>query len=286
MKDQLNDAALLEMIDNIKNLKRGDLVRRVSDDKDQQGCFMNFDDEGDLIVVNVVDCTSCSFLSSAGIVRLRDEDTLYRYKSVFGNNPETEKAAEVIRSWSLFKKNPEIQDSMMYFIRMSYSPAQIIDLKEKDKLQHLFVPVQQKFQIGRFRENVNWNQERKKRFQEHLESLNPGDHITYVALVPQLKTHSYMFYSIGTKPHQETEKSLRSEPFNFIPTHGGHIKAVKTKGSHKEFLVDAGSNHLGRGTGTLLETAKNITIGLRRHYKEYIFTPVEGRKAFGTEQSY
>jgi len=267
-------------------LERGSVIRRVSGAKDQQGCFMNRDDGGDLIVVNVVDCAGCSFLATAGIMRLRSDEQLYCYRGTFGKDRDSRRAMEIISNWPLYRKNADIQNAIDYFVRTAYAPAHILHLEKTDQLQHLFVPLQQKFRIGRFKVEVDWDKERKEAFRKILDDLKVGDHVTYVAMIPPTKGHNPLFYSIGTKPHEETVMSLRGEPFNFVPTHGGHIKALRPEGGTKQFLVDAGSSYLGKGLKTLYDTAREVTDGLKRVYGKYNYIPVEGRGAFGTEQSY
>jgi hypothetical protein len=115
--------------------------------------------------------------------------------------------------------------------------------------------------------------------------MKAGEHITYIAMIPQTSTYEPKFYSIGTKPHEETHFSLKRESFNFKPTHGGHIKAEK-KGEGIIYYVDAGSNYIGKGVKTKLETAESVVKALRRDCSGCTFIPLEGRGAFGTEQSY
>ena len=50
--------------------------------------------------------------------------------------------------------------------------------------------------------------------------------------------------------------------------------------------MDAGSNYLGRGVKTPLHVSEAVTAGLKKVYPEFEFTPLEGRGAYGTEQSY
>lgn len=286
MKDVLNNSEIIIPLQDHRAIPRGSIIRRVGNGKDQQGCFMNYDDSGDIILVNVIDIDDKSFLTQAGILKIIEGDTVYQYTSTFGQDPLTSDAETLVREWPLFRKNESIQESILYFVRTSFAPKLILYMKKKDCMDYLFVPVQQKFKIGRFTETVDWDRVRRESFRGKLSSLKAGEHITYIALIPQIKSYTPFFYSIGTKPHQETQMSLRSEPFNFVPTHGGHIKAVRNKKDIKEFLVDAGSNFLGKGTKASLNTAKEITEAMKRTYKEYNFVPVEGRGAFGEEQSY
>jgi hypothetical protein len=152
-------------------------------------------------------------------------------------------------------------------------------------LDAVFIPLQQKMKIGRYVESVNQDLVRKKRFGDQLGGMKAGDHITYLALIPQTSSYAPKFYSIGTKPHEEIQHSLRAEAFNFKPTHGGHIKAVKGE-KGLIYHVDAGSNFIGKGIKTRLETAGAVAKALKREYGAYTFVPLEGRGAFGSDQSY
>jgi hypothetical protein len=104
-------------------------------------------------------------------------------------------------------------------------------------------------------------------------------------MIPSTSSFKPRFYSIGTKPHEETFMSLRSESFNFKPTHGGHIRSIRD-GEKITYQVDAGSNFIGKGIKTKLETARLISNALKREYRKFHFVPLEGRGAFGRKQSY
>lgn len=270
---------------NNNELTKGMVVRRVNHTKDQQGRFSGFDDDNGLIFVNVVDILNSCFLAEAGIIKPSESDSLYYYTSSFSKNKKSSAALEILTAWPLYKKNPEIQIPMKEFFTSSFSPEHILYMEKNNILDTVFIPLQQKLKIGRFKEIVNWDLMRKEKFHSCLKALKPGDHITYIAMIPPTSSYSAKFYSIGTKPHEETHFSLRSEGFNFKPTHGGHIKAEK-KDQSVIYYVDAGSNFLGKGVKTKLETAENIVKALRKEYRDFVFIPLEGRGAFGTEQSY
>lgn len=288
MNTEINDLLkfnIIEEITDYSSLPAGKVVRRINSTKDQQGLFTGLDDAKGLILVNVVDLSAAEFLTEAGIVRPSKNDRLFYYTSSFSKNRKSSDAMEILSTWPLYKKNPELQLPMETFFRSSFSPEHILHLKKTDTLDTVFIPMQQKLKIGRYVEVINWDCVRKEKFHGHLKALKPGEHITYLALVPQTSSYSPKFYSIGTKPHEETQICLRSEAFNFKPTHGGHIKADKNE-KGVVYYVDAGSNFIGKGIKTKIETAESIAKALKREYKEYIFIPLEGRGAFGTEQSY
>jgi len=288
MQTEINELLSFNIIEELteqNKLTAGKVVRRINDVKDQQGQFTGFDDSEGLILVNVINVSSPDFLSEAGIVRPSEGDSMFYYTSTFSKNKKSSDAMEILSTWPLYIKNPALQLPMESFFRSAFSPDHILYLKKNDMLDSVFIPLQQKLKIGRYVELVNWDNLRKEKFNAHLKALKPGEHMTYIALVPQTTSYAAKFYSIGTKPHEETHFALRAEGFNFKPTHGGHIKADKNE-KGIVYFVDAGSNFIGKGTKTKLETAESIVKALRREYKEYTFVPLEGRGAFGTEQSY
>ncbi len=254
--------------------------------KEQQGCFSHYDEERNLILINLLDLKEKSYLAREGVVKPDDNDSIFAYTTSFRKNPNSERALDMVRSWSLFKINESIQEDILRFVRTTYVPEQILELKEQDDLSTLFIPIQQVFRIGRFKERRDIFRVCIDRFRQWLESLNKGDHITYLAKVINESSDSSLFYSIGTKPHQETDRHLRNEEFNFIPTHRGHIKCVGIRGKKKQFHINAGSNYDREGVITLLNVAEEVAKALRKTYPLYEFTPLDGREVFGTEQNY
>ncbi len=285
MKELLK-LGIIEQIPAVYKLQKGDIVRRVSSEKDLQACFMRYDDDNNPVVVNVIDMKNCEYAAEAGLLKIDKKDKFYRYVKTFQNCSASEEAKEILRQWPLYKKNKELQKSMLHFMFTSYAPMQILDLQKTKNLKFLFIPIQQKFKIGSGQEKINWTKVRKDRFTEQLEYLKPGEHITYVAFVPPSNNHSPIFYSAGTKPHETTHEILKSEPFIFEPTHGGHIKAELTSSDRINYLVDAGSSYLGRGASTNISKAEDVVKALKRIYPDFIFTALAGREAFGTGQSY
>jgi hypothetical protein len=278
----------LQSLQDINALSPGSIVRRVAGEKDQQGCFVRLTDEGDgLIVTEVLDLKAGEYLAEAGIVRPAPGEQLYVHNSKFDGSEGANDALEIVRTWVLFREQPALQREILEFVQRAFSPAQLLRWKKEDSLKYLFVPVQQRFKIGRFKEKVDYDKIRLERFQEQLAALHSGKHMTYVAFIPREGSHVPMFYSIGTKPHLETMKSLEREPFGFRPNHGGHIKCVSEEpGEMKRFLVDAGSNDLGAGMHTSLATAEMIVENLLSLYGDFEYKPVPGRDAFGLQQSY
>lgn len=276
----------VEEISSSQNLAPGDIIRREKTDRRQQGVFVKYGDDGALVVCDVVDLTGCSFLAEAGVMRPNPEDRMYRLTDRFGSSQKTEAARQIVQSWTLYREHPELQKQIVSFVESVYSPAQISDLNRDGQLKELFVPIQEKFKIGKFREKIDWSKVRAEQFSQALNSLSEGKHMTYVAFIPGDQAHDPLFYTIGTKPHQETITALGREPFAFKPTHAGHIKMTSAENEPRAFVVDAGSNFLGAGIHTSLATAEMVTDALHELFPDYAFIPMAGRGAFGIQQSY
>ncbi|MBP7736303.1 MAG: hypothetical protein KA369_10065 [Spirochaetes bacterium] len=277
---------LLKPLTESTKLEPGTVIRRIGNGKDQQGSFLEFDDEGNYILINIIDMKSGTLAASEGVLKPKEGDALYYYSSSFATSPDAAKALRIIKEWPLFKDNAKLQQQILSFATLSYVPEQIIEMSKNDTLTHLFIPIQERFRIGRFHERRNPERLCNETFLQWLQTLQRGNHITYLALIMQQKHHIPRFYSIGTRPHEETAKLLMDEPFNFSPTNGGHIKAMGLKDGKKHFIVDAGSTYFGRGVKTPLHVSESVVAGLKKVYPDFEFTPLAGRGAFGTQQSY
>ncbi|TFH41856.1 MAG: hypothetical protein E4G96_04665 [Chrysiogenales bacterium] len=269
-----------------KTLEPGTIVRRIGEGKDQQGHLLHYDEEGNMVLANILDMAEGTLLAAHGLLKPRPGDRLYYYASSFTASPASGRALALVRKWPLFIRHRGLQERIISFITAIYAPEQIVQFEKNDSLPFLFVPIQQMFRIGRYSERRDPERLCNEAFMIWLESLQRGDHITYLALVMEQKHHVPRFYSIGTKPHEETASLLKNEEYNFRPTHGGHIKAMGVKDGLKHFIVDAGSTYLGRGVRTPLHVAIAAAAALKKVYPDFEFTPLEGRGAFGTQQSY
>jgi len=267
-------------------LKPGTLLRRKNRDKDQQGIVCGMTGDGSIILADVIDLAEGSYVAEKGELKPTEDDEIYAFVNSTANSPLNSRVMEVIGGSSLLKSYPEIRTRIIKFVASLYTPEQILHFQKNDNLNKVFVPVQQKFKIGRFEEKTDWKTVRTRLFKEKLDSMRPGDHITYIALIPPSPHMEPMFYSGGTVPHQETHRMLDGEQFSFKPTSGGHVKLVNEKGGVKTFMVDAGSNYIGRGVKTSFAAAESVAKALYRLYSGYYFIPVEGRGAYGTQQSY
>ncbi|MCP4134460.1 MAG: hypothetical protein GY754_26035 [bacterium] len=280
----MND--LLIPLEETENLVMGTILRRISKEKDQQGCFIQKDENGSLILINVLDFKNKALAASEGLLKPQKDDNLYYYQSSFKDNPFAMEAFDIVKNWPLYKKNEKLQNSMLKFVASAYVPEQILEWQKSDSLELLFIPIQQKLRIGRYKEQRDPNRISKEQFKSWLDTLDFGEHITYLAQVLPQKDFLPKFFSAGTRPHQVTESALMETEFNFKPTHGGHIKVIKSKSKKKRFLVDAGSEYIGRGTHAPLVSAEEVTEGLKKIFPAYEYTPIEGRGAFGNEQSF
>lgn len=273
-------------IQNPSELTLGTIVRRVGSGKDQQGVFVKMDTDGSLVVADVVDLSSGNYVAEGGKLRPGESDELFRAADNFKDSAKADSARKVIQGWSLIKEHPELEAEIMQFIENAYFPSQILEYKRNDDLKKVFVPVQEKFKIGKFKEKPDWNKVRDERFKALLDSLADGKHLTYVAFIPSGTSNEPLFFSIGTKPHLETIKNLEREAFYFKPTHGGHIKIVSAENEPKKFVIDAGSNEIGYGVKTSISTAEIVAEAFSEKYPDYEFVPLPGREAYGVQQSY
>lgn len=272
---------IMKPISTIKNLEPGTIIRRIGSDKDQQGSFLKYDESHNMILANIIDMATGTLVANEGVLKPKSGDKIYYYDSSFDGSPLAEKALKIVRDWPLFKERKDLQDRIISFIRVTWVPEQIMEMSKNETLQELFVPVQQRFRIGRFKEQRDPERVCNDMFILWLESTNDGKHITYLASITHVKDAVPQFYSSGVKAHEETAKLLQKESFAFDPTHGGHIRENGVKNGKKHFEVDAGCNYLGLGVKSPLEVAKQVTGALKSVYPEFEFTPLAGCGAKG-----
>lgn len=279
----MNESNYLEEIVDFSNLEPGTVVRRVSAEKIQQGRFVKISDDGrGLVVMDVIDLLTPAYAAEAGIIARGPDDKLFRHRFNFDNSPVAEKALRVVTQSGLYEANKELREQILELVQSSYSPEHILELKREERLNVLFVPVQEKFSIGKYAEKPDWNKIRTELFKEILDGMGDYDHITYVAFVPSDTHHDPMFYSYGTKPHKETMDELAKKPFAFKPNFGGHITIVsKADEVPRKFVVDAGADELGSGIQTSISTAEIVAENLERVYPENEYEAVAGRNAHG-----
>jgi hypothetical protein len=278
---------LLAQVKNPGALAMGQIVRRTNKEKDQQGCFVRLTDDGALVVINVIDLIGHELVASEGLMRLQPGDRLGAYASNFRDSPSAAAALKLVKAWPLFRDNPSAQESILRFVASSFVPEQVLEWKAQDALTNLFVPIMQKFRLGRFTERRDPDRVCRERFKALLDELELEAHLTYVADLGIKGKTSPRFFSAGTKPHQTTETLLQDTDFSFAPTRGGHLRAVPSrKGKTKAFLVDAGSNHFGKGASATLASAQEVAEYMAVSFPDYEFIPCEGRGAYSIKQSY
>lgn len=275
-----------EPVEDPDRLTPHTVIRR-SGSRHQQGRFIKKHADGSgLVVMNVFDPVNHEFVAEAGVIKPDPTDQIFRLRKHFSEDPVSDQARQILRKWILFREHVELQQEFLETLECSYGPEQILTWHKQETLQALFIPLQQKYKIGKFKEKIDWDKVRTAEFAKHIDALYEGKHITYVAFIPTDTNHEPMFYSYGTKPHLETVKQLEREAFAFKPTHGGHLKIISARGEPKKFVVDAGSNDLGRGIYTSLATAEMVTHALQYFFPDYEFVPLPGRQAYGVQQSY
>ncbi len=269
-----------------ENVQPGQLLLRVHPEKIQQGRVVALED-GSIVLENILDLKEPGFLAEMARLKPTDQDHLYLYPKTFADSDHSEEALKIVTQWPLFKNSPKLQESMQEFVESSYSPEQILFLKNHDRLRELFIPLQQRFKIGKFDPNQDPGVMVFKKFKEMLEGLASGKYLSYVAFIPKESVAKPLFYSAGTKIHQDMMKLLNKEIFAFRPNYGGHIRAMNGMDEPvRKFAVDAGSNDLGMGTKTSIETARLITKELSELFPEHEFVPFAGQDAYGLQQGY
>lgn len=285
MNSQSDKKSYLVPVTDPRTLQPGVVLRRIGGGKDQQGQLVEVR-EGGLVVAEVVDLNTPAFVAEAGLLTLNAGDLLFAHSDSFKTSSRADQARKTIEEWILFRDTPDLQEAMIKFVEKAYSPSQILDFARNDLMKNVFIPIQQKFKIGRFAEKVNPRVLRVERFRTMLESLADGKHLTYLAFIPGEQITEPMFYSAGTQPHRETVKQLEREIFSFRPNTGGHIKIISPRDEPRRFIVDAGSNELGVGVRTPLSEAEKVADALTELFPEWEFIAVPGRDAYGVQQSY
>jgi hypothetical protein len=161
-----------------------------------------------------------------------------------------------VADWSLLRKHPELRDRILSFAAAVFSPEQVLEMKKTDTLQKLFVPIQQRFAIGKYAERVDWRKRMVDAFRERLESLHPGDHLTYIANIPEGAIRPPSFFSAGTKPHQETHWILQTNRFPSVRRMEAISSSRATRGENT--YRRRGLHYVGRGKKTTLITANAV----------------------------
>src|SRR5208283_2337428 len=123
---------------------------------------------------NIIDMTGNTLCATRGVLKPKPDDKLYYYESTFNNSPAAEKAVGIIKKWPLFQDHPELQDQILNFISVTFTPEQIIEMSGTNSLAPVCVPIQEEFRIGRFTERRNPERVCNETFLRWLESLKKG----------------------------------------------------------------------------------------------------------------
>lgn len=284
MEEMIKELGLTEI--HSDSVQPGQLILRIHPDKVQQGRVAALED-GSIVLENVIDLKGPGFLADLARLKPTSEDHLYIFPKTFADSDHAEEALKIVTQWPLFKNSSNLQEQIQQFVENSYTPEQILFMSANDRLRELFIPLQQRFKIGKFDPAQDPNIMVYKKFKEMIDGLASGKYLYYVAFIPKESVAKARFYSIGIKIHQDTIKHLNKEIFAFRPNHGGHIMAMNGIDEPvRKYAVDAGSNDLGMGTKTSIETAQIICRELSELFPDYEFVAFPGQDAYGLQQGY
>lgn len=259
---------------------------RINNSKIQTGTVESYCDEESLVLKNVINASNNSFFAEEGILKISSTDELYIINSFYNNNPESKKALHLITNWALYVKHANIQKNILSFVKETFPPALINFMKENGELNRIFIPIQQKFKIGKFAPKKNWDLINRKEFKSSLENLLHNDYVTYMGHIPRHGFEKPMFFTTGKISHLETDIRLKDKPYQFSTNCGGNIKFIEEKDNKKYFLVDAGASYKGPGVNATKDDALEVIDYLKKLYPEFHFVPTNGRNAIGTQYSF
>ncbi|MBN1501355.1 MAG: hypothetical protein JW982_14440 [Spirochaetes bacterium] len=256
-------------------------ILRINKNTAQLGSFRSYHDENTVILRNVIDLINNEYITDEGILRSDKSDELFLIESCYAKNIQTDKALNMIYNWALFAKYKSYQPGILNFVKTTFSPEFILWAKKEGYLSCIFIPIQQKFKIGRFSQNSRWEDINKIDFKTKLETLTENDYLTYIGYLPQHIIEDPMFYSTGKISHIETDLRLKKAPFLYNSNCGGNIKFLNEKRNARYFLVDAGASYKGKGVNATKEHACDVIAHLKKMYPEFYFLPASGRDALG-----
>jgi hypothetical protein len=236
-----------------------------------------------LIVENVIDLIEGNFVAEQAVLQSASGEAIYRVVSDYSDEDDAHSVSAILARSALFHRYPYLHRTLADFVKAAWPPKLVLFLDRIDSLKSIFVPIQQRFRIGRFSVDQKWDHANARHFREMLERLIPNEYITYMGYIPQGRNCSPVFFSEGTATHLETDMKLKKEPFLYTSNCGGNIKLQKDDAGEKIFLVDAGSSYKGNGVNALIEDASWVSDYLRSLYPEFRFIPVSGRGAVGSK---
>lgn len=274
-------------IDSTKDFIAEDsYIIRVSGNKIQIGTAASYFEEDSLILKNVINIKNNEYFAEEGILKLSGEDKIYIIDSFYNGDTDSKKALHIITNWALYVKNTSLQKKIITFVKETFAPKFVLYLKDQGELNRIFIPIQQKFQIGKFSPNINWEESNLIDFKNNLETLLANDYVTYMGHIPKHGFEKPMFFSTGKISHLETDMRLKDKPYLYNTNCGGNIKFLEEKDNRKFFLVDAGASYKGPGVNATEEDALEVINNLKKLYPEFCFIPTSGRNAIGTQYSF
>lgn len=285
MLKELMKEDFLIRIGSSDKLEKGTHVIHQRGDVVQLGRFDSYTCDG-MVLEDVINLTTADYLAERGLIRTESEDRAWRVDSQWDGSSESNEALSVIRNWSLFAKYPALQKSLLRFVSAAFPPAIINFLAATQSLRAIFVPLQQRFRVGRFSPVAKWDEINITRFCDRLQNLTTNEYITYMGYLPNGNCDQPLFYSLGTETHLETDLKLKKEPVVHAANCGGNIMLLKEENGSRTFLVDAGSSYKGKGVKASVDEAKDIARHLKKIFPAWRFIPVEGRGAIGHRYSF
>ena len=252
----------------------------------QTGMIKRYYDENSVIAMNVIDLRKNEFVAEEGFLNLNAHSGIHMIDSFYNSDEISEKALNIIKNWSLFSKYPAMRLPIIKFVKNAYAPKLVLHMKNEGCLSSLFIPIQQKFRIGRFSDNTRWEDSNRSEFRHKLENLNENDYLTYIGYMPQHLIEDPMFFSVGKISHLETDLRLKKEPFLYNANCGGNIRFLNSRRDKRYFLVDAGASHRGNGVNSTEENACEVIVQLKKMYPEFNFLPASGRNALGGNSTF
>jgi hypothetical protein len=281
INEMLYEKDLLIRHADARSIKDGTFIMRRSDSL-EQSALLSTQNDGTFFARNIIDLNENEFVAGQGIIHPDTDDEIYEVNSEYGNNSDTSAALAVISRSALFERYESLRDEILTFVQSAFAPKYILFLKKNDALHNIFIPIQQRFRIGRFAVRDKWENLNSERFHKMLDRLIKNEYVTYMGYLPHGTSVKPVFYSLGTETHLETDLNLKKEPFLYTSNCGGNIKLHMVKGDTKYFLVDAGSSYKGNGVKTSLDEAQDVSESLAALYPKHHFIPVEGRGAIGS----
>ncbi|MFW6364957.1 MAG: hypothetical protein ACOC2H_00625 [Spirochaetota bacterium] len=273
-------------IGDIIDVPEDSFVLRITDETSQTAMYRGMTDDGCLLLSNVIELKSNLFIASDGVVRPERFGELYLMDSFYCEDIYSEQALDTVINWSLFQNTPRMQRRMLSFVKEAFAPMYVLYLKRTDQMHRLFVPVQQRFRIGRYALKPRWEDANLAKFKTQLETLVREKHITYVGHLPESLTDTPVFFTAGNYSHLETDRIFHDEPCLYRANCGGNIKLAREDESAKCFVVDAGASYKGNGVNASREEASVVAGYLKELFPDYVFVPASGRGAVGTGYSF